>query len=106
MKPWLEPGYDEVEEKERIVSQQRMNAVHKESLCINCGCCVSECNSMESEPELLGPQALARGVRFVGDPRDGRKVERLEEYRWGDGFWGCTRCYVCAEVWPGGGQPR
>ena len=26
-----------------------------------CGCCVSECNSMESDPDFLGPAALAKG---------------------------------------------
>src|SRR5246500_809146 len=51
MKPWLQPGYDEVHEKERIVSQQQMNVIHKEALCIMCGCCVSECNSMGADPE-------------------------------------------------------
>src|SRR5213596_4226494 len=78
MKPWLEPGYDEVLEKERIVSQQEMNAIHKEALCIMCGCCVSECNSMESDPDFFGPAALAKGFRFVGDSRAGATVERLE----------------------------
>src|SRR5262249_56741112 len=34
--------------RENVISQERMNVVHKESLCINCGCCVSECNAMES----------------------------------------------------------
>jgi succinate dehydrogenase / fumarate reductase, iron-sulfur subunit len=106
MKPWLEPGYDEVEEKERIVSQQRMNAIHKESLCINCGCCVSECNSMESDPEFLGPQALAKGFRFVGDPRDRAAVERLELYNSEHGIWDCTRCYFCTERCPKGVDPR
>src|SRR5204863_9008077 len=48
VKPWLDSGYDEVAEKERVVSQQQMNVIHKEALCIMCGCCVSECNSMES----------------------------------------------------------
>ena len=57
-----------------------MDVIHKEALCINCGCCVSECNAMESDPEFLGPQALAKGMRFVGDPRDGATVERLEQY--------------------------
>ena len=61
VKPWLDPGYDEVAEKERIVSQQAMNVIHKEALCIMCGCCVSECNSMESDPDFLGPAALAKG---------------------------------------------
>ena len=56
-----------------------MNVIHKEALCINCGCCVSECNSMESDPEFLGPAALAKGMRFVGDARDQATVERLDE---------------------------
>src|SRR5881227_2363593 len=29
MKPWLQPGYDEVDEKERVVSQQQMNVINK-----------------------------------------------------------------------------
>ena len=33
---------------------------------------------MESDPEFLGPAALAKGMRFVGDPRDQATVERLE----------------------------
>jgi succinate dehydrogenase / fumarate reductase iron-sulfur subunit len=106
MKPWLEPGYDEVLEKERIVSQQQMNVIHKESLCINCGCCVSECNSMESDPEFLGPQALAKGFRFVGDARDRAAVERLELYNSEHGIWDCTRCYFCNERCPKGVDPR
>ena len=106
MKPWLDPGYDSPPEKERIVSQQRMNAIHKESLCINCGCCVSECNSMESDPEFLGPQALAKGFRFVGDPRDQAAVERLEAYNSEHGIWDCTRCYFCTERCPKGVDPR
>jgi succinate dehydrogenase / fumarate reductase iron-sulfur subunit len=108
MKPYLQPGYKEPEEegKEFRVSQERMNAVHKEALCINCGCCVSECNAMESDPEFLGPQALAKGMRFVGDPRDGATVERLEQYSEQHGIWECTRCYFCTERCPKGVDPR
>jgi heterodisulfide reductase subunit C len=83
-----------------------MNVVHKEALCINCGCCVSECNAMESDPEFLGPQALAKGMRFVGDPRDGATVERLERYNQEHGIWDCTRCYFCNERCPKGVDPR
>jgi succinate dehydrogenase iron-sulfur subunit len=106
MKPWLDAGYDSPPEKERIVSQQQMNVIHKESLCINCGCCVSECNSMESDPEFLGPQALAKGFRFVGDARDQAAVERLELYNSEHGIWDCTRCYFCTERCPKGVDPR
>ena len=83
-----------------------MNVIHKEALCINCGCCVSECNAMESDPEFLGPQALAKGFRFVGDPRDGATVERLEQYSGEHGIWECTRCFFCNERCPKGVDPR
>jgi succinate dehydrogenase / fumarate reductase, iron-sulfur subunit len=107
MKPWLEPGYVEPPDgKEFRESQEAMNVIHKESLCINCGCCVSECNAMESDPDFLGPQALAKGMRFVGDPRDHAEVERLEEYNSEHGIWDCTRCYFCNERCPKGVDPR
>src|SRR5207237_440349 len=106
MKPWLQPGYDEVQEKERIVSQQQMNVINKEALCIMCGCCVSECNSMESDPEFLGPAALAKGMRFVGDARDQADIERLNAYNDEHGIWDCTRCYFCNERCPKGVDPR
>jgi succinate dehydrogenase / fumarate reductase, iron-sulfur subunit len=107
MKPYLQPGYQVPEDgKEHLISQERMNVIHKESLCINCGCCVSECNAMESDPEFLGPQALAKGMRFVGDPRDAAKAERLDEYSGQHGIWECTRCYFCNERCPKGVDPR
>jgi succinate dehydrogenase / fumarate reductase iron-sulfur subunit len=107
MGPWLKPGYDRpLDGKEYNVSPERLAAVHKESLCINCGCCVSECNAMESDPDFLGPQALAKGMRFVGDPRDAATVERLEEYNSEHGIWDCTRCYFCNERCPKGVDPR
>ena len=107
VKPYLQPGYEEPpDDKEFVIPQERMNVIHKESLCINCGCCVSECNAMESDPEFLGPQALAKGMRFVGDPRDGAKLERLEAYNSEHGIWDCTRCYFCNERCPKGVDPR
>ena len=107
MKPWLKPGYQLPEEgREFRVSQEQMNVINKESLCINCACCVSECNAMESDPEFLGPQALAKGMRFVGDARDGATVERLEDYNSEHGIWECTRCYFCNQRCPKGVDPR
>jgi succinate dehydrogenase / fumarate reductase, iron-sulfur subunit len=107
MRPWLEPGYREPEEgKEFHVSEAEVDVISKESLCINCGCCVSECNSMESDPEFLGPAALAKGMRFVGDVRDQQAVERLESYNSEHGIWDCTRCYFCQERCPKGVDPR
>ena len=43
---------------------------------------------------------------FVGDPRDQRTVERLEDYNSEHGIWDCTRCYFCNERCPKGVDPR
>jgi len=107
MKPYLQPGYDQPEDgREHVISQERMNVIHKEALCIMCGCCVSECNSMESDPEFLGPAALAKGFRFVGDARDHDDIERLNTLNEEHGIWDCTRCYFCNERCPKGVDPR
>jgi succinate dehydrogenase iron-sulfur subunit len=104
--PWLDPGFSDPGEQEHVVSQEKMDVIHKESLCIMCGCCVSECNSMEADPDFLGPAALAKGMRFVGDTRDQGKVERLQSYSDEHGIWDCTRCYFCNERCPKGVDPR
>ena len=106
VKPWVDTGYAEYPEREFIVSQEEMSPINKEALCIMCGCCVSECNSMESDPEFLGPAALAKGFRTVGDPRDRTKVERLQMLNSEHGIWDCTRCYFCNERCPKGVDPR
>ena len=104
--PFLDPGYTDPGETEHVVSQQDMDVIKKEALCIMCGCCVSECNSMEADPDFLGPAALAKGMRFVGDARDQAKVERLQSYSEEHGIWDCTRCYFCNERCPKGVDPR
>jgi succinate dehydrogenase / fumarate reductase, iron-sulfur subunit len=106
MKPYLQPGYQEYPEKEFRIPPEAIQPIQKEALCIMCGCCVSECNSMESDPEFFGPAALAKGFRFVGDPRDSATVERLESYNDEHGIWDCTRCYFCNERCPKGVDPR
>ena len=107
VQPYLRPGYERPQDgREYPITQERMSPIHKESLCINCGCCVSECNAMESDPEFLGPQALAKGMRFVGDPRDAATIERLESLNSEHGIWDCTRCYFCNERCPKGVDPR
>ena len=102
VQPWLQTGYSDPGEKEHVVSQERVDVIHKESLCIMCGCCVSECNSMEADPDFLGPAALAKGMRFVGDARDKATVERLQSYSEEHGIWDCTRCYFCTRALPEG----
>lgn len=109
MTPWLERGGQRErpeDGREFLVTPEEQTKITKESMCIMCGCCVSECNSMEADPAFLGPAALAKGYRFVGDVRDQATRERLETYNGPHGVWDCTRCYFCNERCPKGVEPR
>jgi len=92
--------------RETVVSSSQLEAVRKEALCINCGACVSECDAMSVSPEFLGPHALAKAWRFVGDPRDEANKARLRGLSGEHGIWECTRCYLCNERCPKGVDPR
>jgi succinate dehydrogenase / fumarate reductase iron-sulfur subunit len=106
VKPYLDTKDEEVPDTEWRVSPEHHEMIHKESLCILCGCCVSECNSMESDPDFLGPAALAKAYRFVGDARDTDTRERLRDLNGAHGIWDCTRCYFCNQRCPKGVDPR
>jgi succinate dehydrogenase / fumarate reductase iron-sulfur subunit len=106
VKPFLQSDLP-VPAKEFLVDGDVQTAeIGKEALCIQCGCCVSECNSMESDPEFLGPAALAKAQRFVGDQRDTAERDRLQDLSGAHGIWDCTRCYFCNERCPKGVDPR
>ena len=69
--------------------------------CIQCGACVSDCLAMEVDPGFIGPAALAKAYRFVGDPRDDRQRERLNSLAQDpQGIYDCTHCFKCVQACP------
>lgn len=98
--PWLLPEGDPPE-REYIVDAEAMIDVTQSMACIQCGACVSACLSLELDPEFIGPAALAKAYRFVGDPRDGQHEERLRDLAEDPhGIYDCTHCFACIEVCP------
>jgi succinate dehydrogenase / fumarate reductase iron-sulfur subunit len=74
--------------------------------CIQCGACVSSCLSMEADPDFIGPAALAKAYRFVGDPRDAETKERLHDLAEDPhGIYDCTHCFSCIDACPKGVAP-
>jgi succinate dehydrogenase iron-sulfur subunit len=103
--PWLLPEGDPPE-REYIVPQESMIDVTQSMACIQCGACVSDCLSMEVDPLFIGPAALAKAYRFVGDPRDGKHYERLKDLSEdAHGIYDCTHCFNCIEACPKGVAP-
>src|SRR3954465_7702527 len=103
--PWLLPDGDPPE-REYIVAPEAMIDVTQSMACIQCGACVSDCLSMEVDPLFIGPAALAKAYRFVGDPRDGQKAQRLKDLAEDPhGIYDCTHCFNCIEACPKGVAP-
>ena len=105
VKPYLIPDGDPPE-KERLVPKESADKLAKESACILCAACYSECNSLAADPDFVGPAALAWGYRFAGDERDGNRKKRAKLYSGEHGVWDCTRCMYCNERCPKGVDPR
>ncbi|MFN8114387.1 MAG: succinate dehydrogenase/fumarate reductase iron-sulfur subunit [Solirubrobacterales bacterium] len=103
--PWLLPS-GPPPEREYIVPAESMVDVTQSVACIQCGACVSSCLSMEADPEFIGPAALAKAYRFVGDPRDGQTTERLFDLANDPhGMYDCTHCFSCIDACPKGVAP-
>jgi succinate dehydrogenase / fumarate reductase iron-sulfur subunit len=99
--PWLLPAEDPPEGEEYIVPPESMLDVTQSMACIQCGACVSACLSLEVDPDFIGPAALAKAYRFVGDPRDGETESRLKDLAEDPhGIYDCTHCFACVEVCP------
>ena len=103
--PWLLP-HGEPPEREYVVEPESMIDITQSMACIQCGACVSSCLSMEADPGFIGPAALAKAYRFVGDPRDAETTERLHDLA-GDphGIYDCTHCFSCIDACPKGVAP-
>jgi succinate dehydrogenase iron-sulfur subunit len=103
--PWLIPK-EPVPEREYIVPRESMVDVTQSMACIQCGACVSDCLSMEVDPLFIGPAALAKAYRFVGDPRDSQQYQRLKDLAEDPhGIYDCTHCFMCIEACPKGVAP-
>jgi succinate dehydrogenase / fumarate reductase, iron-sulfur subunit len=103
--PWLLP-HGEPPEREYVVEPESMIDITQSMACIQCGACVSSCLSMEADPDFIGPAALAKAYRFVGDPRDAETKERLHDL--GEdphGIYDCTHCFSCIDACPKGVAP-
>ena len=103
--PWL-INKEPIPEREYIVPRESMIDVTQTAACIQCGACVSDCLSMEVDPLFVGPAALAKAYRFVGDPRDAKHEQRLKDLTHDEhGIYACTHCFKCIEACPKGVAP-
>ncbi|MBF0453183.1 MAG: 4Fe-4S dicluster domain-containing protein [Magnetococcales bacterium] len=96
IKPYLQDGPD----SDTKVGASAYEQVNNVTQCIMCGSCYSDCTMSEVSSDYLGPAALAKAFRFVSDPREGRKTERLKALSEDKGMWSCVRCVQCVATCP------
>ena len=106
VEPWLAARATTSRGQGVPIPQERMNASTRRRSASTAAAASPSATRWSPTRLFLGPQALAKGFRFVGDPRDGATVERLEDYNGEHGIWECTRCYFCNERCPKGVDPR
>src|SRR3954465_15896450 len=103
--PWLLPD-GPPPEREYIVPPESMIDITQTMACLHGGACVADCLSVEVGPLFVGPAALAKAYRFVGDPRDGQQFERLKDLAEDPhGIYDCTHCFNRTEAGPKGVAP-
>jgi len=101
IEPYVSTSARMIPEREFLQTPEERSRLDQMGNCILCGACYSECNAREVNPDFVGPHALAKAQRMIGDSRDATKENRLETYNQGtQGVWGCTRCYMCNAVCP------
>lgn len=101
VEPYVSTGSRKIPEREFLQTPEERSKLDQMGNCILCGACYSECNVVETNPNFVGPHALAKAYRMVADSRDATTENRLEKYNDStQGVWGCTRCYYCNSVCP------
>ncbi|MEK7678573.1 MAG: succinate dehydrogenase/fumarate reductase iron-sulfur subunit [Deltaproteobacteria bacterium] len=98
IKPYLLPAVEQG--GETTITQEAEKAIDRSQQCIMCGCCNAECNALDIDKHFLGPAALAKAWRFVGDAREAGGKKRLGRLSDDHGMWDCVRCVRCVEYCP------
>ncbi|MEX2208952.1 MAG: succinate dehydrogenase/fumarate reductase iron-sulfur subunit [Myxococcota bacterium] len=101
VKPWIIRKLEkDLSEGEYRQSPAQLEEFKQYSMCINCALCYAACPVLASEPEFLGPAAIALAHRYNLDSRDEGNAERFSSLNAGDGLWGCSYANECSQVCP------
>ncbi len=98
VEPYLQPDPNKTPGRmeEYTVLPRQLAPSRRDLNCIQCAVCYSDCGVTEVSSAFAGPPALAKAHRFVTDPRDARRKERLEKLI-DLGLWDCAHAYNCME---------
>jgi succinate dehydrogenase / fumarate reductase iron-sulfur subunit len=100
VKPWLINHKAPPTDKERLQSPEDRKIIDGTWECILCGACTSSCPAFWDNQGFLGPAALLKAFRYVGDTRDEGLDERVSILDSKIGVWRCHTIFNCVEACP------
>jgi fumarate reductase iron-sulfur subunit len=77
--------------------------IYETERCIECGCCIAGCGTVNIRENFIGAAGLLRISRFMTDPRDERGVgQYLDIVGTDEGVFGCMGLMACEDFCPKG----
>jgi len=91
----------EVDKLEERMEPALADEIYELDRCVECGCCVAGCGTIQMRPDFLGAVGLNKVARYKLDPRDERTNEEYYEIVGDeDGVFGCMTLLGCEDVCP------
>jgi succinate dehydrogenase / fumarate reductase iron-sulfur subunit len=86
-------------------SPDELTAYLQFTYCIKCGLCMAACPTLATDPDYIGPQALAQAYRYSKDTRDEGFELRKKGVGGAHGVFRCHYAGECSHVCPKGVDP-
>lgn len=90
---------------EFLITPKEEASYDKQTECILCMACYSDCVAVENDSKYFGPFAFSKMLRFVNDSRDSITNDRINLTMEGDIF-NCIECQACILACPKGLAPQ
>jgi len=87
------------------ISPKEVETYDKQSECILCMSCYSDCPAVQSDENYFGPFTFSKILRFVNDSRDSIPNQRIDNVMNGNIF-SCVECQACIIACPKGLAPQ
>jgi fumarate reductase iron-sulfur subunit len=92
--------FDESKLEERMDNETALK-IYEADRCIECGCCIASCITMNIREDFIGAAGINKISRFMLDPRDERSDRDYYEIVGSEeGAFGCTALMACDSYCP------
>ena len=103
LETWIHDKEQElnVDKLEERMEPALADEIYELDRCVECGCCVAGCGTVQMRPDFVGAVGLNKIARYQLDPRDKRDDEEYYELIGNeDGVFGCMTLLGCEDVCP------